>query len=156
MCGGAHLCNWPVQCQIKVMIAFCYSFYVSTAPRSHRYNECQIWLGGLQQFTEAYFDLHSIVHRGNVPPHKVCGGAEGPGNRLEQLQCPHTVLHLCGWGLHLLPHLWIPAGNTVANIQSEGSTHTHVVKCLGVIIWSLSQWNNCAVMKVVWAWCKNT
>ena len=107
------------------------SLCVPIAPSSHRHDECQIWPGGLQQFTEAHLDLHSIIHRGDVTAHKVCGGAEGPRNQPKQLWCPHTVLHLCGWSLCLLPHLWIPAGNAGWNKLSSSetctwaNTHTH-------------------------------
>ena len=101
------------------------SVYVPTAPSSHGHNECQIWPGELQQFTEAHFNLHPVVHGGDVTPHKVCGGAEGPGNQPEQLQCPHTVLHLCCWSVRLLPRLWIPAGNTARKTQAERYTHAN-------------------------------
>lgn len=132
---GALLCiptktqgyAWHLSCMNIARISLC----VPTAPSSHRHNECQIWPGGLQQFTEAHFNLHPIVHRGDVAPHKVCGGAEGAGNQPKQLQFPHTVLHLRGWSLRLLPHLWIPAGNTGGKTRSE-STHTHVVKYLNI------------------------
>lgn len=86
--------------------------YFPTAPCSRRHNECQIWPGELQQFTEAHFHLHPVVHGGDVAPHQVCGGAEGPGDQPEHLQLAHTVHDLRGRSLPLLPHLWIPAGNT--------------------------------------------
>lgn len=123
---------------------------VHAAPSSHRHNECQIWPGGLQQFTEAHFNLHPVVHGGDVTPHKVCGGTEGPGNQPEQLQRPHTVLNLCGWSLPLLPHIWISAGivgsqgrKTQYDWCTCAYTHTHIYINKS---WSVLQWKFSAVV----------
>lgn len=98
-----------------------FSLHIAAVPRGPRHNECQIWFGELQQFTEAPFHLHPIVHRGHVTSYKVSGRAEGPGDQPDQLQCPHAVLHLCCWSFHLLPHICILAGNTdiVANVVKQ-------------------------------------
>lgn len=96
--------------------------YVPAASSRRWHNECQIWPGGLQQFTEAHFNLHPLVYRGDVTSYKVCGGAEGSGDQPEQLKCTHTVLYLCGWSLLLLPHVWILTGN---GDYDPSYTHTH-------------------------------
>lgn len=101
--------------QLKIFCARLFGnilyFYVPTDSSCHGHHELQIWPGGLQQFTEAHLNHHSVDHRGDVTSHQICGGAEGPGNQPQQLQCPNTVLHLCGWSLLLLSCLWIFAGN---------------------------------------------
>lgn len=110
---------------------------VVTAPGSSlRDDECKIWSGGLQQFTEAHLHLHPILHRGHVAAHQVRGGAEGPGDQPEQLQRPHAVLHLRGRSLHLLPHLRIPAGEQMMTWNTSRST----IKCSFTRLLALRNW----------------
>lgn len=109
MCVHSDSEVWNKSVLVHLMPA---SLFVVAAPGSSlRDDECKIWSGGLQQFTQAHLHLHPVLHRGHVAAHKVRGGAEGPGNQPELLQRPHAVLHLRGRSLHLLPHLRIPAGD---------------------------------------------
>lgn len=111
-CCLIHLfCGWPFTPFLYVFI-YLFFVFVLTDSSYHGHNEHQIWPGGLQQLAEAHIHLHSVIHRGDVASHQVCGGAEGSGNQPQQLKCPNTVLHLCGWSLPLLPYLWIFAGKT--------------------------------------------